>query len=93
AAVPLDQVQGTLRQVLIVEAAATGGVLALLAGAGLWVLRRGLRPLEAMARDADAIASGDRAGHVAPADDDTEVGRLGLALNTMLGAERHTQER
>ncbi|MGI5466157.1 sensor histidine kinase [Streptomyces sp. CA-132043] len=93
AAAPLDQVQGTLRQVLIVEAVATGGVLALLAGAGLWVLRRGLAPLESMARDADAIASGDRAGQVAPADDDTEVGRLGLALNTMLAVERTTQDR
>lgn len=93
AAVPLDQVQGTLRQVLVVEAVATCGVLALLAGAGLWVLRRGLRPLESMARDADAIASGDRAGRVAPADEDTEVGRLGLALNTMLAAERTTQDR
>ncbi|MEU6843538.1 HAMP domain-containing sensor histidine kinase [Streptomyces sp. NPDC046716] len=93
AATPLDQVQGTLRQVLIVEATATGGVLVLLGAAGLWVLRRGLRPLEAMARDADAIASGDRAGQVAPADDDTEVGRLGLALNTMLAVERTTQDR
>ncbi|WP_328580695.1 sensor histidine kinase [Streptomyces sp. NBC_00370] len=93
AAAPLDQVQGTLRQVLIVEAVATGSVLALLAGAGLWVLRRGLRPLESMARDADGIASGDRADRVAPADDDTEVGRLGLALNTMLAAERNTQDR
>ncbi|MYT73820.1 MULTISPECIES: HAMP domain-containing sensor histidine kinase [unclassified Streptomyces] len=93
AATPLDQVQGTLRQVLIVETAATAGVLALLAAAGLWVLRRGLRPLETMARDADAIASGDRAGQVAPADDDTEVGRLGLALNTMLAVERTTQDR
>ncbi|MEV0094911.1 HAMP domain-containing sensor histidine kinase [Streptomyces sp. NPDC050738] len=93
AAVPLDQVQGTLRKVLIVEAAATVGVLALLAGSGLWLLRRGLRPLESMARDADAIAFGDRAGRVAPADDTTEVGRLGLALNTMLAAERTTQDR
>ncbi|MFF3641339.1 sensor histidine kinase [Streptomyces sp. NPDC002564] len=93
AAVPLDQVRGTLRQVLWVEAVATGGVLALLTGAGLWVLRRGLTPLESMARDADRIASGDRAGHVEPADEDTEVGRLGLALNTMLAAERGTQDR
>ncbi|MZD04808.1 HAMP domain-containing protein, partial [Streptomyces sp. SID5785] len=93
AATPLDQVQGTLRRVLIVEAAATGGVVALLGAAGLWVLRRGLRPLEAMARDADAIASGDRAGQVETADADTEVGRLGLALNTMLAAERTTQDR
>ncbi|MFI7388054.1 ATP-binding protein [Streptomyces sp. NPDC049813] len=93
AATPLDQVQGTLRQLLVVEAAATCGVLVLLTAAGLWVLRRGLRPLETMAREADAIAAGDRAGQVAPADDATEVGRLGLALNTMLAGERATQDR
>ncbi|MGE6738252.1 HAMP domain-containing protein, partial [Streptomyces sp. NPDC059900] len=93
AAAPLDQVQGTLHRVLAVEAAATGGVLALLAGAGLWVLRRGLRPLESMARSADAIAAGERAGRVTPADADTEVGRLGLALNTMLAGQQATQER
>ncbi|MEU6673905.1 HAMP domain-containing sensor histidine kinase [Streptomyces sp. NPDC046925] len=93
AAVPLDQVQGTLRRVLVVEAAATGGVLAMLAGAGLWVLRRGLRPLESMAHSADAIAAGERSGRVAPADADTEVGRLGLALNTMLAGQQATQER
>ncbi|MFJ4717327.1 ATP-binding protein [Streptomyces sp. NPDC088785] len=93
AATPLDQVQGTLRQVLVVETAATGGVLVLLGAAGLWVLRRGLHPLEGMARDADAIAAGDRAGQVAPTGDDTEVARLGKALNTMLAAERATQDR
>ncbi|MYS38301.1 two-component system OmpR family sensor kinase [Streptomyces sp. KhCrAH-43] len=92
-AMPLDQVRGTLRRLLVVECAATGGALVLLAGAGLWVLRRGLRPLEAMAADADAIAAGDRTGKVAPADADTEVGRLGLALNTMLAGQRATQDR
>lgn len=93
AATPLDQVQATLRRLLVVEVAATGGVLVLLAAAGLWVLRRGLRPLETMAREADTIASGDRGGRVAPADDATEVGRLGLALNAMLAGERATQDR
>lgn len=93
AAVPLDQVAGTLGRLLVVEAAATGGTLLVLAGAGLWVLRRGLRPLEAMARDADGIAAGRTAGLVSPAEEDTEVGRLGLALNTMLASQSAAQDR
>lgn len=93
AAVPLDQTQGTLRRLLIIEAAATGGALVLLAGAGLWMLRRGLRPLEEMARTADTIAAGHTAVEVGPADEGTEVGRLGLALNTMLARQQATQDR
>ena len=38
-----------------------------------------------MAVTAGAIAGGDLARRVTPADDRTEVGRLGLALNAMLG--------
>lgn len=93
AAVPLDQLQGTMRRLLIAEAAATGGALVLLAGAGLWILRRGLRPLETMAHAADTIAAGHSAGRVSPAGEDTEVGRLGLALNTMLTRQQDTQDR
>jgi two-component system OmpR family sensor kinase len=37
-----------------------------------------------MAATADAIAAGDLSRRVSPADDHTEVGRLGVALNTML---------
>ncbi|MEV7458623.1 sensor histidine kinase [Streptomyces rubiginosohelvolus] len=93
AAVPLDQTQGTLRRLLIIETAATGGALVLLAGAGLGILRRGLRPLEEMAHTADTIAAGHTAVEVGPADEDTEVGRLGLALNTMLARQQATQDR
>ncbi|MEW2347579.1 HAMP domain-containing sensor histidine kinase [Streptomyces sp. NPDC006684] len=93
AAVPLTDVRETLRRLLVVEAVATGGVLVLLGGAGLGVLRRGLRPLEVMAGDADAITAGRAGGDVAPADEDTEVGRLGAALNAMLAGQRATQER
>ena len=51
-----------------------------------WLLvRRGLRPLEDIAGTADAITAGDLSRRVEPADEQTEVGRLGLALNTMLG--------
>ncbi|NGN64717.1 HAMP domain-containing histidine kinase [Streptomyces sp. A7024] len=92
-AVPLTSVDGTLRRLLLIEGVATAAALALLTAAGLWIVRRGLRPLESMARDADAIAAG-RGGHrVAPADSGSEVGRLGLALNTMLDGQEATQER
>ena len=53
---------------------------------GAWlILRRGLRPLEHMATSARSISAGDLSQRVAPADGRSEVGQLGLALNTMLG--------
>ena len=48
------------------------------------VLRRGLRPIEAMAAQADRITAGDLASRVAPHNPRSEVGRLGAALNGML---------
>ena len=51
-----------------------------------------------MGRTADAIAAGDLSQRVEPANERTEVGRLGLALNEMLGqievafAEREASE-
>jgi two-component system OmpR family sensor kinase len=47
-------------------------------------MRRGLRPIEAMAGQADKITAGDLTDRVSPADTRTEVGRLGAALNGML---------
>ena len=84
-AIPLTgvaQTTGRLALVLLLVS------LAVLVGLGLlawWLVRRGLRPLEEMAVTAGAIAGGDLGRRVTPADDTTEVGRLGLALNTMLG--------
>jgi two-component system OmpR family sensor kinase len=60
-------------------------VLAVLAALGWWLVRLGLRPLARIGATAGAIAAGDLSRRVTPADDRTEVGRLGLALNAMLG--------
>jgi two-component system, OmpR family, sensor kinase len=49
------------------------------------LIRRGLRPLDRMAETADAISGGDLSRRVEPDDEETEVGRLGHALNVMLG--------
>jgi two-component system, OmpR family, sensor kinase len=50
-----------------------------------FVVKTGLKPLNAMANTAGAIAAGDLSARVEDIDDRTEVGRLGGALNTMLG--------
>ncbi|WP_067810764.1 sensor histidine kinase [Actinomadura kijaniata] len=67
--------------------AATSAVAALLAVTLLsWhAVRRGLRPLESIAATAAAIGGGDLARRVPAAGPRTEVGRLGGALNAMLG--------
>jgi two-component system OmpR family sensor kinase len=80
----LDQVARTINKV---EAIVTTGSIAvvLLIGLGVFaVLRRGLRPIEAMAGQADRISAGDLTDRVTPHSPRSEVGRLGAALNGML---------
>jgi two-component system, OmpR family, sensor kinase len=84
-AMPLTEVRATLEELLWIEVAVTLLVLVSLAGASLWLIRRGLRPLERMSQTAGAIAAGDLSRRVEPDDPRSEVGRLGQALNVMLG--------
>jgi two-component system OmpR family sensor kinase len=93
-AVPTAGLEESLSRLLRIEVVA-GVCLVSALGAGAWfVLRRGLRPLEAMAGSAATITAGDLSERVAPADARTEVGQLGLALNTMLdGIEDSFRER
>jgi two-component system OmpR family sensor kinase len=84
-AIPLDDVTSTLRRLLAVEAVATSLGLALAGVAALALVRAGLRPLDDIAEVAGAIAEGDLSQRVPRAEPRTEVGRLGLALNAMLG--------
>jgi len=84
-AAPLSSVDSTLDRLLLVELLVTVAVLVALGGLGLWTVRLGLRPLEAIGKTADAITAGDLSLRVGRAEDKTEVGRLGLALNAMLG--------
>jgi two-component system, OmpR family, sensor kinase len=83
-AAPVSEVRSALRRLVAVETA-SGAVLLLLLGGGSWlILRRGLRPLEAMAVTARSITGGDMSHRVATSDERSEVGQLGKALNTML---------
>jgi two-component system, OmpR family, sensor kinase len=82
--IPLDNTVGRIELILILGSAAAG---LLAAGGTAWLMRRGLRPVERMAAQADKITAGDltgRVGRVGPQDAGTEVGRLGAALNGML---------
>ncbi len=97
-AVPLAETSQTLHRLLLVESLVVVSVLLLL-GLLAWLLvRLGLRPLDRIGDTAGAIAAGDLSRRVSPATDRTEVGRLGLALNAMLGrlevafAERRASE-
>jgi two-component system OmpR family sensor kinase len=83
-AVPLTDVNQTLDRLLFVEGLVSLAVLVGLGGLSWWVVRRGLRPLDEMATTAGAIASGDLSQRVTLTETNTEVGRLGVALNTML---------
>ncbi len=80
----LNDVFGTLHRLLLIELLATAAVLAAIAGLGLWFVRLGLRPLREIESTASAIAAGDLSRRVDRAEERTEVGRLGLALNAML---------
>jgi two-component system, OmpR family, sensor kinase len=80
----LDQVTTTTDQVELIVTLGSVAVV-LLIGLGVFVVvRRGLRPIEAMARQADRITGGDLTDRVATHDPRSEVGRLGAALNGML---------
>jgi two-component system OmpR family sensor kinase len=88
-AVPMSETTQTLHRLVLVEAIVIGGVLLLLGVASWLLVGIGLRPLDRMGETADAIAGGDLTRRVEPADERSEIGRLGLALNRML----HSLER
>ena len=83
-AIPMTETTASLQRLVLIGAVGAVMLLAIL-GAGSWlILRRGLRPLEQMATSARSISAGDLSERVAPSDDTTEIGQLGMALNSML---------
>ena len=83
-AIPISDVEGTLAQLLQLELLISVAVVAATAVLALLIIRIGLRPLARMGEVAQAIAAGDLTRRVEPANTQTEIGRLGLALNGML---------
>ena len=85
AAVPLNDSEETLEQLALIEMIVTASVLIAIGVLGWFVIGIGLRPLKRMGETADEIAMGDLSRRVEDTDPKTEVGRLGIALNSMLG--------
>ena len=83
-AIPTTEVTDSLRRLILIEGSAAGGLLIILATGSWLILRRGLRPLEQMATSTRSITAGDLSHRVEPSDGRSEVGQLGLAMNTML---------
>ncbi|WP_328999659.1 HAMP domain-containing histidine kinase [Kribbella sp. NBC_00709] len=81
----LKEMDHTIQRLVGIQAAAGVILLILLAGVGTYVVRRSLRGLEDVEHTAVAIAGGDLSRRVPQRDPRTEVGRLSLALNQMLG--------
>ena len=82
---PVTAVTGQVRAIVIVELITGGLLILLLAVSGRWLIGRGLAPLNQMARTAHQITSrGDLTARMPDADDSTEVGQLGGAINAML---------
>jgi two-component system, OmpR family, sensor kinase len=74
-----------LRGLILIEMITGGGLITLLAVGGQWLIGRALEPLDEMASTAnDITARGDLNARMAEAGSETEVGRLGAAINTML---------
>ncbi|MQY03657.1 sensor histidine kinase [Actinomadura macrotermitis] len=85
AASSLALVDDTFQGLLVIDAVVMAVVLATLSLLARFLAGVGLRPLSRMAVTAGEIAAGDYTRRVAGADPHTEPGRLGRAVNTMLG--------
>ncbi len=84
-AAPLDEIDATTRNLLVGITLRSLAILAVLLLVVWLVIRRGLRPIDDMIASAGQIADGDLSHRIELEDDASEVGRLGLALNRMLG--------
>ena len=84
-ALPLADVDETIRRLLAIEAMAAVAILATMGVVTFWVLRLGVRPVQEMTAKAKAIGEGDLSQRIPEAARGTEAGELGVALNQMLG--------
>jgi two-component system OmpR family sensor kinase len=81
---PLGSVNATLDSLRNIELAVSIGLLLALLILMTVLVRLGLRPLEDMTKEADAIAAGDLSRRVQPTEGNGEIARLGRAFNGML---------
>ncbi|HET6793809.1 MAG TPA: HAMP domain-containing sensor histidine kinase [Acidimicrobiales bacterium] len=84
-AVPLTDVEATLHKLMLTELGVSAAAVLAAVALGALLVRLGLRPLDDVTATADAIAAGRLDRRVEVTDPGSEVGRLGVAFNAMLG--------
>jgi two-component system, OmpR family, sensor kinase len=92
-AAPLTSENNTLHRLLLIELLVTAAVLGAMVALALWIVRIGLRPLREIEATAAAITAGDLSHRVEIENERTEVGRVGSALNAMLGRIEASDQR
>lgn len=83
-AVSLTPLNEAIRRLVLISITVGLTILAVAALAGIAVVRIGLRPLTAIEHTAGEIADGNISRRIDVGSDKTEVGRLGISLNSML---------
>ncbi len=81
----LAETEETVDRLVVLQTVIGAVVLVALAVAGGVVVRMSLRPLDEVERTAAAIAEGDLSERVPEGDPRTEIGRLSVTFNAMLG--------
>jgi two-component system OmpR family sensor kinase len=82
--VDLGDINGAISHLAGIELIVSLIIMVGLAIVGVTIVRASLRPLADIEETAEAIAAGDLSRRVPDRDPQTEVGRLGRSLNTML---------
>ncbi|MFC7102532.1 sensor histidine kinase [Nonomuraea rubra] len=83
-AVSLEEVDAITTRLVLIELLGGGGILLILAVAGVTIVRHSMRPLREIERTAETIAGGELGRRVPDGDPRTEVGGLARSLNGML---------
>jgi two-component system, OmpR family, sensor kinase len=81
----LGALKETVNRLVLIEVTAGLAALAALAVACYWLVRLSIRPLRMVEMTAEKIAAGDLSRRVPDRGTRTEIGRLGTAVNGMLG--------
>jgi two-component system OmpR family sensor kinase len=81
----LSDLNATVNRLILIEVTAGITALAALAVACYWLVRLSIRPLRMVEMTAEKIAAGDLSRRVPDRGTRTEIGRLGTAVNGMLG--------
>ena len=89
---PLDEVEDSLNRLAVFLGIGGLAGVAVAAGLGLLVARLAVRPVEALTASAEHVATTRDLSHRFVRETNDELGRLGEAFNTMLGALESSED-